>query len=256
MINKKISNSKRVNNLPGDGALLYTWLLAHVDVNGVFYADARLVLALVLPRREGATEAKVKKWLSLMAEAKKDDETPLIHLFSSDGDTYLWCPGFEDEQIGLYWKREKPEHPLPLRELYEKYGFSLIKISHKDGETKDHIRKYTGRQSSETSDNDPKLAAMIECYEQNIGALAPLLVDELKIIRDDREIPGGWFEDAVKEAKTQNKGSLKYIEGILKRWVREGRTAKGEGHGADREHTPADSPQQRTERLKASVRTK
>lgn len=252
MINKKISTSKRVNNLPADAALLYTWLLAHVDVNGVFYADPNLVKSIVIPRRPVIAE-QVEAWLHLMAEAKKDDETPLIHVFQSDGDDYLWCPGFEDEQIGLYWKSEKPEHPLPPRELYERYGFTLLPVIHKDGEETKHIRKYTGRQQvSGPGDNDPKLAQMVLSYEENIGVLTPMLVDELEIIAKDAQIPEGWFAEAVKEAVSQNKRTLKYVNGILKRWVRDG---KGVKDGADRQHATEEDSHRRTARLKQSVRS-
>ncbi len=253
MINKKISHSKRVNNLPGEGPLFYTWLIAHLDINGVFYAEPRQVASLVFPRRT-VSVTRVMKWLELMAESKKDDETPLIELFEVDGDKYLWVPGFEDEQIGIYWRSEKPEHPLPPKKLYESYGFTYIEIEHRNHEMKDHIRKQVERQQvSGPGDSDPKLAAMITCYEDNIGALTPMLVDELKVIRDDPQIPEGWFAEAVKEAKLQSKGSLKYINGILKRWARDG---KGVNDGAVKQHTAEDDSQWRTDKLEASVRKK
>jgi DnaD/phage-associated family protein len=58
-------------------------------------------------------------------------------------------------------------------------------------------------------------------YEENIGALSPLLSDELaEVENNDVE---GWFEDAVKEALKANVRNLKYIKAILARWKIEGR---------------------------------
>jgi DnaD/phage-associated family protein len=58
-------------------------------------------------------------------------------------------------------------------------------------------------------------------YEHEIGALTPLVRDELLDI--EKTYPEGWFEDAVKEAVTSNARNLKYIEAILRRWKVEGR---------------------------------
>jgi len=58
-------------------------------------------------------------------------------------------------------------------------------------------------------------------YEQNIGALTPLLSDELAEV--EKEDTQGLFEDAVKEALSKNVRNLKYIKAILARWRIEGR---------------------------------
>lgn len=58
-------------------------------------------------------------------------------------------------------------------------------------------------------------------YEANIGLLTPLIADELR--EAEREYPGGWIEDAFREAVSLNKRSWKYIHAILERWRSEGR---------------------------------
>jgi len=58
-------------------------------------------------------------------------------------------------------------------------------------------------------------------YEQNIGLLKPMLVEELKDA--ERTYPLEWIEDAFREAVFQNKRSWRYIERILERWAAEGR---------------------------------
>ncbi len=63
-------------------------------------------------------------------------------------------------------------------------------------------------------------------YEQNIGALTPILADELR----DAELsyPEEWITSAIKLAVETNRRSWRYIQGILRRWE-----AEGKGSGAD-----------------------
>ncbi|MGD8397495.1 MAG: DnaD domain protein [Anaerolineae bacterium] len=58
-------------------------------------------------------------------------------------------------------------------------------------------------------------------YEQNIGALTPLLAEELMEAEDT--YPEEWLEDAFREAVELNKRSWRYIQRILERWATEGR---------------------------------
>lgn len=61
-------------------------------------------------------------------------------------------------------------------------------------------------------------------YEQNIGALTPMLAD---ILRDaEAEYPAGWIEDAIRLAVEHNARSWKYIAAILERWKKEGKGGK------------------------------
>jgi DNA replication protein len=59
-------------------------------------------------------------------------------------------------------------------------------------------------------------------YEQNMGALTPLLVEEL--MDAERRYPAAWIEDAFREAVALNKRSWRYIQRILERWAAEGKT--------------------------------
>ncbi len=58
-------------------------------------------------------------------------------------------------------------------------------------------------------------------YEQNIGLLQPLLVEEL--IDAERTFPPEWIEEAFRLAVGQNVRRWAYIRAILERWAREGR---------------------------------
>jgi DNA replication protein len=58
-------------------------------------------------------------------------------------------------------------------------------------------------------------------YEQNIGALTPMIAE---VLRDaEKEYPAGWIEEAVRIAVEHNARSWKYIAAILSRWKKEGK---------------------------------
>lgn len=58
-------------------------------------------------------------------------------------------------------------------------------------------------------------------YEQNIGALTPLIAEELRYA--ERTYPADWIEDAVRIAVEQNVRRWRYVRAILERWSLEGR---------------------------------
>jgi len=67
-------------------------------------------------------------------------------------------------------------------------------------------------------------ANIFALYEQNIGMLTPMVVEELK--EAAKLYPAQWIDEAFKEAVLMNKRSWKYIARILERWASEG---KGSG---------------------------
>jgi len=58
-------------------------------------------------------------------------------------------------------------------------------------------------------------------YEQNIGALTPMIAEELR--EAERTYPPQWIEEAIKLAVTNNVRRWRYIAAILERWRQEGR---------------------------------
>jgi DnaD/phage-associated family protein len=58
-------------------------------------------------------------------------------------------------------------------------------------------------------------------YEQNIGALTPMIVEELRDMADT--YPAAWIEDAIRVAVKNNARKLKYILAVLERMRAEGR---------------------------------
>lgn len=61
-------------------------------------------------------------------------------------------------------------------------------------------------------------------YEQNMGMLQPLLVEEL--MDAERSYPPEWIEEAFRLAVAQNVRRWAYVRGILERWAREGREGR------------------------------
>ena len=63
-------------------------------------------------------------------------------------------------------------------------------------------------------------------YEDNIGALSPLLAEELK--EAEGRYPETWLREAFGIAVAENKRSWRYVAGILRRWTAEGRENRGD----------------------------
>jgi DnaD/phage-associated family protein len=64
-------------------------------------------------------------------------------------------------------------------------------------------------------------APLITLYEQNIGLITPLLLDEMREAED--RYPAHWIEDAIREAVRANARSWRYISKVLERWAAHGR---------------------------------
>ena len=76
-------------------------------------------------------------------------------------------------------------------------------------------------------DDEQPITLMVErpnifvLYEQNIGALTPMIADELR--EAEKSYPPRWIEEAIKLAVTNNVRRWRYVQGILERWRQEGR---------------------------------
>jgi DnaD/phage-associated family protein len=82
--------------------------------------------------------------------------------------------------------------------------------------------KWTPAGTGETVQLEVQRPNIFVIYEQNIGALTPLLSEQLMEAEDT--YPASWIEDAFREAVELNKRSWRYIQRILERWAAEGRT--------------------------------
>ena len=82
-----------------------------------------------------------------------------------------------------------------------------------------HMETFEKTNDPVISENNPK--NIFELYEDNVGMLNPMIVDEL--IQAENKFPFNWLVDAVKESATRNKRNWKYIHTILETWDREGK---------------------------------
>jgi DNA replication protein len=95
----------------------------------------------------------------------------------------------------------------------------------KSGELK--IGKLVVSEPYPASQEQPNIFAL---YEQNIGMLSPIIVEELK--EAEKTYPESWIQEAFKEAIDLNKRNWRYISRILERWA-----AEGKDHGEHRRHS-------------------
>ncbi|MEP0764858.1 MAG: DnaD domain protein [Chloroflexota bacterium] len=70
-------------------------------------------------------------------------------------------------------------------------------------------------------------------YEENIGALTPLISEELRAAEQD--YPPGWIEEAFRLAVERNARNWRYIRRVLERWQ-----AEGKDRGLTKRPTQAD----------------
>jgi hypothetical protein len=108
MLNKSVVMSLKFAALPDDTCrLMATFIIAHLDVRGVFHGRPGLVRSAIFPEREDITTAQVARYLEAMQTAG------LIQLFTAHGSTWQFWPGFVDNQIGLRTERETTDFPPP-----------------------------------------------------------------------------------------------------------------------------------------------
>lgn len=67
----------------------------------------------------------------------------------------------------------------------------------------------------------PPRPGLFRLYEANVGAITPMLADELK--EAEASFPHAWLEEALRLAVQHNKRNWRYVRAILDRWDREGR---------------------------------
>jgi DnaD/phage-associated family protein len=70
-------------------------------------------------------------------------------------------------------------------------------------------------------------------YEQNIGALTPMMAEEL--MEAERIYEASWIEDAFREAVKADVRKWKYVRAILERWKKEGRGDEASRGAAERD---------------------
>jgi DNA replication protein len=78
-----------------------------------------------------------------------------------------------------------------------------------------------GQLKASPSSYVPSKSNVFKLYEENVGALTPLISDMLR--EAEKNYPGEWFEEAFEIAVSRNVRNWKYIEAILARWKENGK---------------------------------
>ncbi|HAX67987.1 MAG TPA: DnaD domain protein [Anaerolineales bacterium] len=130
---------------------------------------------------------------------------------------------FDGEALGL----GKEEIRRGLEKAYER---GILLQSAKDANVFYFLNSPRGRLSADAFAKGqvkpsavyvPNKSNVFKLYEENIGALTPLLADMLK--EAEQKYPGAWFEEAFEIAVSRNVRNWKYIEAILTRWKENGK---------------------------------
>jgi len=123
MINKRISKDLELAKLSLPTALLYTWCIPFLDVEGRLEADSVILKGLVVPYRKDFTLKVIEKCLQELAK------TPLITYYGNNH-KYMEFKGFSKNQT-IHKDREAPSE-IPPPELMSKSC---------EGPAKDNISK-------------------------------------------------------------------------------------------------------------------
>jgi len=108
LLNKSVSASLKFHLLPDDTCrLMATWIIAHLDKNGVFYADPGMVRSIVFPRRTDISIEQITTYLDAI------EKIGLMYRFEAKGDLWQCWPGFDDNQPALNKERESSDYPEP-----------------------------------------------------------------------------------------------------------------------------------------------
>ncbi len=109
MINKTLARSRKFQKLESDfDRLLYCMILPFLDRDGRAEADPLLIKADSFPLRGDITIDDIETGL------KSLDAVGLIQLYTVDGEQYLQCVGFADNQAGMsYGKEAESRIPAP-----------------------------------------------------------------------------------------------------------------------------------------------
>jgi hypothetical protein len=123
MLNKKISKDIEVAQLSCKSALLYSWCIPHLDVEGRIEASPEIIKGVVVPYRKDFTLSVIKQCIEEISQIEG--------LIAYYGNThkYMQFLGFTKNQT-LNKDREAPsEIPAPTQEeLQSKSGLNLSKV--------------------------------------------------------------------------------------------------------------------------------
>ena len=107
IIDAVISNSRKVNEVSDQAALLFTWIQAHTDDYGRIEGETQDVLFLIVPRR-GWNEEQVEGYLKELWKVGL-----LKQYHDENGKRYFEVYAFDEHQIFRSDRGRKAKYPVP-----------------------------------------------------------------------------------------------------------------------------------------------
>jgi DnaD/phage-associated family protein len=151
------------------------------------------------------------------------NERGMIRRYVVNGRQYFDIPTFHNYQAGMYKEAASviPAHP----QLQSNSGVTP-ELVESNSSTYTVTVPVTDTVTVPVS-NSPELGALVTAYERDFGAITPRLAD---VLADDLEQYGlQMCFDAMTEALKNNVRKWVYVQGILKRWYKDGRGVKTNG---------------------------
>jgi DnaD/phage-associated family protein len=135
----------------------------------------------------------------------------------TDFETESLGMSLEEIQIGL---GKSVERGTMLRSEHEADVFYFLN-SPRGRLAAEAFAKGNWRASARIMSEPRSKSNIFKLYEENIGALTPLLSDMLR--EAEKNYPSAWFEEAFEIAVSRNIRNWKYVEAILMRWKEKGK---------------------------------
>jgi len=120
-----------------------------------------------------------------------------------------------------------PDCPLKTKYLehyqYPIHTVSILSATETDTDTETVTDTETETETE--TDTDVLWVSAVSCFENNIGLLSGAIIDDMQDMWDELKTAGvpGWWEQAITVAVAANKRSWRYVRGILRHCLDEGR---------------------------------
>ena len=173
----------------------------------------------LLPESEFLDDTALVRGVKVMGGNPRDTISEGLRLSVARGTLLVHCPDASGTRESAYLINTDSER----KALDRMSGTGMVP-------SRREIGRHEGPVELPASER-PNIFAL---YEDNIGSLAPILVEELK--EAEQEYSENWIAEAFKAAVTQNKRSWSYISAILRRWA-----AEGKSNGEPRRHSQKDN---------------
>lgn len=115
-LSRSISTNEQLASVSFEAAMLFTWCIPHLDVEGRLAGNAMYLKSNVVPLRDEITLRKIPKLLAELAAAVDRQGQPLVIWYEAGRQQVLQFPGFAGQQKGLRKDREAASKLPPVSE--------------------------------------------------------------------------------------------------------------------------------------------